>query len=65
MSSGEHPMADPPSGDDACHVMKPATRYTEQQDAWDRVATGRFGAHMQVALINDGPVTFWLEAAQE
>jgi D-tyrosyl-tRNA(Tyr) deacylase len=26
------------------------------------VATGRFGAHMQVQLINDGPVTFWLEA---
>lgn len=24
------------------------------------VATGRFGADMQVALINDGPVTFWL-----
>ena len=26
------------------------------------VRTGRFGAHMQVKLINDGPVTFWLEA---
>jgi len=25
------------------------------------VATGEFGAHMQVSLINDGPVTFWLE----
>ncbi len=25
------------------------------------VATGRFGAEMQVYLINDGPVTFWLE----
>jgi D-tyrosyl-tRNA(Tyr) deacylase len=25
------------------------------------VQTGRFGADMQVALINDGPVTFWLE----
>lgn len=25
------------------------------------VATGRFGADMQVELINDGPVTFWLE----
>lgn len=24
------------------------------------VETGRFGAHMQVALTNDGPVTFWL-----
>jgi D-tyrosyl-tRNA(Tyr) deacylase len=26
-----------------------------------RVETGRFGAHMQVRLENDGPVTFWLE----
>jgi len=25
------------------------------------VATGEFGAHMKVALVNDGPVTFWLE----
>ncbi len=25
------------------------------------VACGRFGADMQVALINDGPVTFWLQ----
>ena len=25
------------------------------------VATGVFGANMQVSLINDGPVTFWLE----
>lgn len=25
------------------------------------VAAGVFGAHMQVHLINDGPVTFWLQ----
>jgi D-tyrosyl-tRNA(Tyr) deacylase len=25
------------------------------------VATGSFGAHMKVALVNDGPVTFWLQ----
>jgi len=25
------------------------------------VASGIFGANMQVALVNDGPVTFWLE----
>jgi len=25
------------------------------------VAGGRFGADMQVSLINDGPVTFWLQ----
>jgi len=26
------------------------------------VEIGRFGAHMRVSLVNDGPVTFWLEA---
>ena len=25
------------------------------------VGRGRFGAHMQVALVNDGPVTIWIE----
>ncbi|WP_132056017.1 D-aminoacyl-tRNA deacylase [Pseudocnuella soli] len=25
------------------------------------VATGRFGADMQVALVNDGPVTIWID----
>lgn len=29
-----------------------------------QVATGRFGAHMQVALVNDGPVTFWLQTPE-
>jgi D-aminoacyl-tRNA deacylase len=29
----------------------------------DRVATGQFGASMQVSLTNDGPVTFWLRTA--
>lgn len=27
-----------------------------------RVATGRFGADMQVALVNDGPVTIWMDS---
>ncbi|MGB4859298.1 MAG: D-aminoacyl-tRNA deacylase [Dokdonella sp.] len=26
------------------------------------VACGRYGANMQVHLVNDGPVTFWLES---
>lgn len=30
------------------------------RSAHARVATGEFGAHMQVRLVNDGPVTFWL-----
>ena len=32
------------------------------RDAHPRVEIGRFGAHMEVHLVNDGPVTFWLEA---
>ena len=26
------------------------------------VATGQFGADMQVALVNDGPVTIWIDS---
>ncbi len=26
-----------------------------------KVATGRFGADMKVRLVNDGPVTFWMQ----
>ncbi len=33
------------------------------QGAHAQVAAGRFGAEMKVALINDGPVTFWLRVA--
>lgn len=29
--------------------------------AHETVATGEFGSDMQVQLVNDGPVTFWLE----
>ena len=28
------------------------------------VETGRFGAHMDVSLLNDGPVTIWLDSTQ-
>ncbi len=36
---------------------------TELQRLGATVATGRFGGHMQVALVNDGPVTLLLEVA--
>lgn len=32
------------------------------RDGLAGVETGEFGADMQVSLINDGPVTFWLES---
>lgn len=39
--------------------------YTQLLDAWRHqglsVATGEFGAMMDVELVNDGPVTLWLE----
>jgi D-tyrosyl-tRNA(Tyr) deacylase len=31
------------------------------QEVHQPVACGRFGADMQISLVNDGPVTFWLE----
>jgi D-tyrosyl-tRNA(Tyr) deacylase len=31
------------------------------QGTYPTVAAGLFGANMQVSLVNDGPVTFWLE----
>ena len=34
---------------------------TQAQQLHPQVQTGRFGAHMQVSLTNDGPVTFWLQ----
>lgn len=33
----------------------------QARTAWPQVATGRFGADMQVHLVNDGPVTLLLE----
>ncbi|KPQ30958.1 MULTISPECIES: D-aminoacyl-tRNA deacylase [unclassified Halomonas] len=35
---------------------------TQSHNAWQYVATGEFGANMQVSLVNDGPVTFLLES---
>ncbi len=35
------------------------------RQAHPEVATGRFGADMQVSLVNDGPVTLWLESASQ
>jgi D-tyrosyl-tRNA(Tyr) deacylase len=33
----------------------------QAREAYQTVATGRFGADMQVSLVNDGPVTFWIQ----
>ncbi len=41
-----------------CFVEEAKTRHAT-------VETGRFGAHMRVSLVNDGPVTFWLQVSQK
>ena len=33
----------------------------QAQSQYQRVSTGLFGADMQVALVNEGPATFWLQ----
>lgn len=30
-----------------------------------KIETGKFGADMKVALVNDGPVTFWLQVSPD
>jgi D-aminoacyl-tRNA deacylase len=35
--------------------------FVEKTQARIKTETGRFGAHMRVSLVNDGPVTFWLQ----
>lgn len=44
------------------HAEPIYARFVERlTDRYPRVASGRFGADMQVALVNDGPVTILLE----
>ena len=33
------------------------------RQAWPTTQAGVFGADMKVALVNDGPVTFWIDAS--
>jgi D-tyrosyl-tRNA(Tyr) deacylase len=35
------------------------------EDSLGEVQTGQFGADMKVSLVNDGPVTFWLQVPPE
>jgi len=49
------PAADPATGQRLFDFVASAARQQHHD-----VACGRFGADMQVALVNDGPVTFWL-----
>ncbi|MFT5643365.1 MAG: D-tyrosyl-tRNA(Tyr) deacylase [Janthinobacterium sp.] len=44
---------------DALRLFDYFVHQARQKQAF--VASGRFGADMKVALVNDGPVTFWLQ----
>jgi D-tyrosyl-tRNA(Tyr) deacylase len=50
------PAAPPELGERLFHAFVRAARERHAP-----VESGSFGAHMQVHLINDGPVTFWLQ----
>lgn len=50
------PAADPQTGQTLFSYL-----CSQAQIKLSIVATGRFGADMQVSLTNDGPVTFWLQ----
>ena len=57
--SGTRPSFSPAAApDDGRRLFEHAVRRARERHAI--VETGRFGADMQVALVNDGPVTFWL-----
>lgn len=51
------PAAEPAEGE---RLFTQLVGLAEAAHGAERVATGRFGAHMQVSLTNDGPVTFQL-----
>jgi D-aminoacyl-tRNA deacylase len=51
-----HTAAAPPLGRELFELL-----VTRARALHGRVESGEFGASMQVALVNDGPVTFWLE----
>lgn len=57
--SGTRPSFSPAAApDDGRRLFDHVVRRARERHG--KVETGQFGADMQVALVNDGPVTFWL-----
>ena len=54
------PAADPQTGKTLFNYL-----VEQAKQPGGNVQTGKFGANMQVHLINDGPVTFWLQTRQD
>ena len=58
--SGTRPSFSPAAApEDGRRLFDHVVRRARQQHR--KVETGRFGADMKVSLVNDGPVTFWLQ----
>lgn len=59
-NSGNRPSFTPAAAPEKGRMLFEALEKRLGQ-AWPDCAFGVFGADMQVALVNDGPVTFWIE----
>jgi len=55
------PAAPPELGEQLYKSVLTQAQQCVKQQRFAKVASGQFGANMQVRLINDGPVTFWLQ----
>jgi D-tyrosyl-tRNA(Tyr) deacylase len=63
-SSGRRPGFDLAAPAEAARALYEGAA-TRLRAAGVRVETGRFGTHMQVELLNDGPVTFILDSRRK
>jgi D-tyrosyl-tRNA(Tyr) deacylase len=60
VSKGNRPsFVDAGKPEDANRLYEKALAYSRAQGV--KTEGGKFQAHMEVSLLNDGPVTFWLE----
>ncbi len=62
LAKGRRPSFDSAAPPESAEPMVEALA-TALEDRGFRVGRGRFGAYMQVELVNDGPVTFVLDVA--
>ena len=53
------PAAPPEKGEEGRRLLGHLLEYARASHS--PVASGEFGAHMRVSLVNDGPVTIWLQ----
>jgi len=61
LRKGQRPSFD--GAMDAADARRVCEAFVAEASALVPVATGRFGAHMEVTSVNDGPVTILLESA--